>query len=151
MTPHPTTSSSTPAPRPGCRSCAHFEEVAKQAIRQRDQLDQTLLNMDGGVGHWRGTAKALSVLLNHVREERNKRGRPGEPGYLNDKDMARLFGERRDQDVQAIAALTIAAADREADVERRIGAARDRLYGLMQRFRADAQVHDELKQVWQAL
>lgn len=139
------------APRPGCRSCAHFEEVAKQAIKQRDQLDQTLLAMDGGVGHWRGVAKELSVQLNHVREERNKRGRPGEPGYLNDKDMTRLFGERRDQDLKKIAELTIAAADREDDVERRIGRARDALYGLMQRFRADAQTHDELKQVWQAL
>lgn len=147
----PAAATSTTRVQPGCRSCAHFEEVAKQAIRQRDQLDRTLLNMDGGVGHWRRISKELAVFLNHVREERNKRGRPGEPGYLNEKDMARLFGERRDEDVKKIAALTIAAADREEDVERRIGRARDALYGLMQRFRADAQIHDELKQVWQAL
>jgi hypothetical protein len=145
------TSASTPKPTPGCRQCAHFEQVAKSAIRQRDELDKTLLAMDGGVGHWRRAAKDLSILLNHVREERNKRGRPGEPGRLNDKDMQKLFGERRDEDVQKCAAIIVAAADRETDVEGRIQRARDLLYKLMQEHRADAHIHDPLRQVWQAL
>lgn len=121
---------STPRPAHNCRNCQnlvkgliYWQANAKAAIAKRDELDRTILAMDGGIGHWRKVSKAMSVLA----------------------------FERRKDDGQRVAQIVTAAAEREEDVERRLQAARDRLYGLMKAVGVDTPIGQELHQAWSTL
>lgn len=120
----------TPKPAHNCRNCQslvrgleYWQSQAKSAIAKRDELDRTILSMDGGIGHWRKVSKQMSVLA---------------------------FERRRD-DAQRIASVTIAQAEREEDVERRLAAARDVLYGLMKSVGVDTPIGQSIHQVWSTL
>jgi hypothetical protein len=125
-----TTSAPASKPAHGCRNCSqlmravsYWEGQAKSAIKKRDELDRTILSMDGGIGHWRRICKEISVLL----------------------------FERRPDDRKRVAEIVQAAAEREEDVERRIGAARDVLYRLKNAAGVDTPIGQEIHQAWSTL
>jgi hypothetical protein len=116
---------------------------AKTAIRVRDQLDKTLLSMDGGIGHWRRMSKELSAQLNVARQEAKALTSPGlyrRPSSRQLDDMA-----------QRAAAVITAAAEREEDVERRVTRARDLLYGLKRTVGVDTPIGQDIHKAWETL
>lgn len=121
---------STPRPAHNCRNCqqlvkglTYWQSHAKAAIAKRDELDRTILSMDGGIGHWRKVSKGMSVLA----------------------------FERRHDDAQRIAQIVIAAAEREEDVERRLQGARDLLYRLTKAVGVDTPIGQQIHQAWSTL
>lgn len=128
--PAPATTAPASKPAHGCRNCAqlmravsYWQQQAKDAIKKRDELDKTILSMDGGIGHWRRICKDISVLL----------------------------FERRSDDRKRVAEIVKAAAEREEDVERRISAARDVLYKLKKSVGVDTPIGQEIHSVWSTL
>lgn len=125
------------------RDLVFWKGQAKTAIKRRDELDQTILAIDGGVGHWRRECKQLSTLLNMTRNELNA---------LRDPVRYRRASERQlDEHAARLVTRVAAAIDREEDVERRIGRARDVLYELQKSVGVDTPAGRHIKEAWSTL
>lgn len=125
------------------RDVVFWKGQAKTAIRLRDELDRTLLSMDGGVGHWRRMTKTFSTLLNVTRNELNALRSPGRYRRTPEAQFTEL--------VERLSSLTQAAIDREEDVEQRLTRARDLLYRLKKTAGVDTPIGHELHRAWETL
>lgn len=125
------------------RDVVFWKGQAKTAIKRRDELDQTILAIDGGVGHWRRVSKRLSSLLNMSRNEIN---------CLKDPTQYRRASEKQiDEQALHLSEVLAAAAEREEEVERRITRARDLLYELRKTAGVDTPMGQEIHKAWSTL
>lgn len=134
----------------GCQNCGvlmkdvmFWKRQTKIATTRRDELDRTILSMDGGIGHWRRLSKELSTLLNNSRAALNALRDPNNYRHPSQKKL--------DEDVLVVTRMLAAAAEREEDVERRITNARDALYRLRNQMGVDTPAGKEIYQVWSTL
>lgn len=134
----------------GCQNCGvlmkdvvFWKRQTKIATTRRDELDKTILSMDGGIGHWRRLSKQLSTLLNNSRAALNALRDPGNYRHPSQKKL--------DEDVLVVTQMLAAAAEREEEVERRIGNARDALYALRNQMGVDTPAGKAIYQVWSTL
>jgi hypothetical protein len=125
------------------RDIVFWKGQAKTAIKRRDELDATILSIDGGVGYWRKASKELSALLNITRNELNALRTP----FSYRRPSAKLLEER----AEALVERMTAAAEREEEVERRIARARDVLYGLQKAIGVDTPLGQEIHKAWETL
>lgn len=122
------------------RDVLFWRGQAKVAIEKRDELDKTILAIDGGVGHWRGISKHATTLLNITRNELNAARDP----LKYRPASSRKFEEYAERFTTAIAA----AAEREEEVERRVNRARDVLYQLQRVVGVETPMGQTIHEAW---
>lgn len=125
------------------RDVVFWRGQAKAAITRRDELDKTILSIDGGVGHWRLVSKETATLLNITRNELNAARDP--------LQYRTASGRKFEEHAERLATIVVAAAEREEDVEQRVNRARDVLYELHKTVGVETPIGQTIREAWATL